>query len=521
MTISVDPSSPLRIGIDVGGTNTDAVVLDEHDNIITCTKVSTTEDVTTGIRTALRQVVGDLGQAQRQIAAVMLGTTHAVNAIVQRRGLARVAAIRIGDGISAAVPPLTAWPQELTEATVTSSRVFAGGHLIDGHEVAPLDKAGLREFLTSVAGQVDAVAITSVFGPLFPEHELAARDIARECLGQEAPVSLGHELGAVGLLQRENATVLNAAVSEVANHVITSLNLAVQDVGLNLAPYFAQNDGTLMDSDTARRFPILTVGSGPSNSLRGAAMLSGVADAIVVDVGGTTTDLGILSNGFPRESTRLSAIGGVETNFPMPDIIALAYGGGTIIRGDAVGPDSVAHRLKEQALGYGGTTATLTDAAVALGRMDLGADFTALEERPDFVQALAQYDEALSEAVEALGSHSQRLPVIAVGGAARLVPDQLASGNEVIRIPHADVANAVGAAQAKIGSTLEAITPITARDATIAATVEQAISQAIAAGSDPRDTSVISITETPVAYSDEPTLKLKVKVAGSITLTVG
>src|SRR5919199_325746 len=143
-------------------------------------------------------------------------------------------------------------------------------------------------------------------------------------------VSLSHEVGSLGLIERENATVLNAALVAVAQDVAAALESALEAHGLEAIVMFAQNDGTLMALDYAVRNPVLTIGSGPANSLRGAAFLSGVSDALVVDVGG------------------------IRTNFRMPDIVAIAVGGGTIVGTDQgrvrVGPQSVGYALTERAL---------------------------------------------------------------------------------------------------------------------------------------------------------------------------
>ena len=95
--------------------------------------------------------------------------------------------------------------------------------------------------------------------------------------------------------------------------------------------FFAQNDGTLMGLDQALRYPVLTIGSGPANSVRGAAFLTGTGDSLVADVGGTSTDVGVLVNGFPRESSQGVEIGGIRTNFRMPDLVTIALGGGTVV----------------------------------------------------------------------------------------------------------------------------------------------------------------------------------------------
>ncbi len=132
-----------------------------------------------------------------------------------------------------------------------------------------------------------------------------------------------------------------------------------------------------MSVDYAVKYPIFTVACGPTNSLRGASYLSQLSDAIVVDIGGTTSDVGVLVQSFPRESSLAVEIGGARTNFRMPDLVSIGLGGGTIIRikdnGEyTVGPDSVGYRLQEKSLIFGGDTLTATDVAVALGKVELG-----------------------------------------------------------------------------------------------------------------------------------------------------
>lgn len=131
-----------------------------------------------------------------------------------------------------------------------------------------------------------------------------------------------------------------------------------------------------MRSEYALRYPILTIACGPTNSIRGAAHLSGLSNALVVDIGGTTTDIGVLAQGFPRQSSAAVEIGGVRTNFRMPDILSIGIGGGTIVRaygaGETVtvGPDSVGYELLKRGRIFGGDTLTATDVAVKLGRYE-------------------------------------------------------------------------------------------------------------------------------------------------------
>jgi N-methylhydantoinase A/oxoprolinase/acetone carboxylase beta subunit len=251
----------LRLGIDVGGTNTDAVVVDRDDALLAKAKVPTTPDVTTGIAASIEAVLARLGEGRDRITHAMLGTTHATNALLARTGLRRVAVLRIGGPATRAVPPLATFPPDLRAAVAAGTAVVDGGIEFDGTEVAPFDSDAAARFFASVRGRADAVAITSVFSAVSDRHELAAEAVARAVLG-DVHVSLSHEVGSIGLIERENATVLNAALVGVAETVARSFGEALARQGLRPAEYFAQNDGTLMELEYALRYPVLTIGCG-------------------------------------------------------------------------------------------------------------------------------------------------------------------------------------------------------------------------------------------------------------------
>ena len=523
MTHSPDTERPLRIGIDVGGTNTDAVVIDNNDQLLVRTKQATSTDVTTGIRNALGAVLEQLGADDaRRVGRVMLGTTHATNAILQRRNLGRVGVLRLGYPASTSTPPLCTWPRDLVDTVAVDYMIAAGGHFIDGYPISELDERGIRTFLTSLKGRVDALALTGIFSPVSRDQENAVADIARTILGPHVPISISHELGSLGLLERENATVLNASLYKTASDVTTALHDALQSHGLNAVTYFAQNDGTLMDLDFAARYPVLTIGSGPANSLRGAAFLSGVENAIVADVGGTSTDLGVLVGGFPRESAAAVEIGGVRTNFRMPDILAIAIGGGTIVEGTAdapaVGPRSVGYRIREEAIAFGGSTLTLSDVAIASGRASFGDTQAAASTDAALVAAaLARTDAMVADAVDQMSLGKNDLPLVAVGGGAFLIPTDAIDGRTVLRPANGDVANAVGAAIALASGRWETIAPAgPGRDDAINDARARARMRAIQAGADPDNVEITEITETPLAYLDEPAVRIEVKAAGPL-----
>jgi len=515
------PTREHRIGVDVGGTNTDAVVLDRSGAVVAKAKVPTTPDIEAGISAALARVLERTALDPGTISHVMLGTTHATNAVLERRQLGKVAVVRIGAPATQAVRPLFGWPEDLRSALSVGEIVVGGGMELDGRELAPFDVDALRRFLARCATALDAIAITSVFAPVRADHELAAADVVRAELG-DVPLSLSHRVGSIGLLERENATVMNAALRGVAERVVDGLRRSLAALGLDPVPYFAQNDGTLMSLDYARQFPILTIGSGPANSIRGATLLAGVEDAIVVDVGGTSTDVGMVAGGFPRESSQGVEIGGVRTNFRMPDLITLAIGGGSLVTGRGsdlrVGPESVGFELGRRSLIFGGDVFTLTDAGVAGGRMRLGAASLPGWVPPQAQRALEQVDAAVAAAIDRIKLVRGDWPVVAVGGGSELLPAVLPGASEVHRPPHYDVANAVGAATGVVSGQVDRIFQVApgGRGEALAAARAEASRQAVLAGADPSSIEIVEVEEVPLAYLPGGAVRLRVKAVGPL-----
>ena len=513
----------LRLGIDVGGTNTDAVLLDREGGLLAKAKAATTPDVTTGIVTALDRVLAATGESRSRVHHVMFGTTHATNAVLQRRKLRRVAVVRLGGPATYSIRPLFGWPDELREAVSAGETIVDGGSEFDGREIMPFDGEALMRFLTSLVEEVDAVAITSVFASVSAEHELRAAEIVRSALGSEIEISLSHEIGTVGLLERENATVLNAALTGVVHEVTAALESALASRELGALVFFAQNDGTLMAQEQAIRFPVLTIGSGPANSIRGAAYLTGIRDAIVVDVGGTSTDVGVLANGFPRESSAPVEIGGIRTNFRMPDLVSLALGGGSVIRAAAggrvsVGPESVGFELERRALVFGGDTPTLTDAAVAAGRAQVGRSSAVAAGNGLLSPALEWADAALADAIDRVKLSRAARPLIVVGGGSVLVPEELPGASEVHRPDHFDVANAIGAAIAMVSGQVDRIFDLGpgGRHAMLDEARGLAREHAIRAGANPRSVEIVELEELPLAYLNNPAVRVRAKAAGPL-----
>ncbi|MFE0504287.1 hydantoinase/oxoprolinase N-terminal domain-containing protein [Peribacillus butanolivorans] len=516
--------SVYRIGIDVGGTHTDAVLLDQNNRVISETKSPTTEDVATGIYTAMKKIINDANVPREQIKYAMLGTTHCTNAIVERKRLNKIAAIRIGAPATLAVKPLIGVPDDLRAALGKYVYLIRGGHEFDGREIVSLDEEHLYQIAEEIKGEVDSIAITSVFSPVSQKHEQRASEILKEVLGDDVSVSLSSEIGSVGLLERENATILNAAVIKVAKTAADGFINALKNEGIEARVFFGQNDGTLMSVEYAVKYPIFTIACGPTNSLRGASYLTDSSDAIVVDVGGTTSDIGVLVQSFPRESSLAVEIGGARTNFRMPDLISIGLGGGTIIRihenGEfTVGPDSVGYRLPEKSLIFGGDTLTTTDVAVALGKVELGDPSKVAHLDKELLnKVFDKMVELVEEAIDKMKTSSTPVPVILVGGGSILLPEELKGASEVIRPHHSGVANAIGAAIAQVSGQIEKVYALAeiSREKALEHAKEKAMTEAINAGADPDSLVIVDIEDVPLAYMPGNATRIRVKAAGNL-----
>jgi N-methylhydantoinase A/oxoprolinase/acetone carboxylase beta subunit len=285
--------------------------------------------------------------------------------------------------------------------------------------------------------------------------------------------------------------------------------------------YFGQNDGTLMGVDYAERYPIFTVACGPANSIRGAAYLSGLRDGIIIDVGGTTTDVGALSDGFPRESAVAVEIGGVKTNFRMPDLISIGLGGGSIVReedGDvSVGPDSVGYELESEARCFGGSVTTATDVAIELGRASFGT--TDPELRDELVAAVSDdIVERVERTIDEMKTSAGDVPVAVVGGGSILLPTELTGASEVDKPDHYDVANAIGAAIAQVSGHVDRVFSLDdqPREEALAEAKRLARQDAVEAGADPDTVEIVDLEEVPLSYLPGNAVRLRVQAAGDL-----
>ncbi len=495
----------MRIGVDVGGTNTDAVLI-QGSRIIASVKRPTSVDVSHGIRSAIEALLNEGGVAAGDIHAVMIGTTHFTNAFVQAVGLQKVAAVRIGFPAAREIPPFSDWPERLRNAALGRIDMVAGGYQFDGRLISAVDEAEIR----IVAGRIrDAglseVAVAGVFSQLNADQEERVADLIRNEI-PDASITLSSEVGRTGLLERENAAIMNAALRPLAAKVGEAFARALIELGIQ-APFFvSQNDGTLMTATHMQHFPVLTFAAGPTNSLRGAAFLTGRSDALVVDIGGTTTDIGVLVGGFPRQSSLHADIGGVRTNFRMPDLLSIGLGGGSrVVLGEAprIGPESVGFRLAEEALIYGGNTLTASDVAVASGAVRFGDPSRVRQlDGAQVRSAMKCMHRMIEDGLDRMKTSALPMPLILVGGGAVLITEELAGVSETLVPERAGVANAVGAAIGQVSGSVDLIYNLQefGREAALDNARARATARAVEAGADPDTVTIVDLEDLPLQY---------------------
>ena len=352
----------LVIGLDTGGTYTDAALLDAASGQVLATgkALTTREDLSIGLGGAIARVLdayvtgngqtgggqtgggqtggGQTGGGQTgggkpgDIGLVSLSTTLATNAVVEGVG-GRVGLVVVGFAEAALERA------DLARALGQDPVAFiTGGHKPDGGVQAMLDRDALRCAAETFGDEVSAFAIAGHFATRNPEHEIAARDLLRELTG--LPITCSHELSsALGGPRRALTAVLNARLINLLERLITATEAIMADQGLTCPLMVVKGDGSLLHSDFARTRPVETVLSGPAASLSGAAFLAGTDTALIADIGGTTTDIAFLQNGAPRLRAEGALVGGWQTMVEAAEIRTCGLGGDSEVRAVTRGRD--------------------------------------------------------------------------------------------------------------------------------------------------------------------------------------
>ncbi|MBW2218870.1 MAG: hydantoinase/oxoprolinase family protein [Deltaproteobacteria bacterium] len=309
---------PILLGIDTGGTYTDAVLLDKEKGILATAKSPTTRpDLAIGIRNTVKKI---LTQRRLHVNLVSLSSTLATNAIVESKGKP-AGLILIG------------YDPDILEQDVFQKidsgnplSLVRGGHRISGDEQAPLDIKSLKEAISAHANRVNAFAVSGYFSVRNPSHELAGKALIKEMTG--LPVTCGHELTTnLDAPRRAITALLNARLIPLIHELIHSVSRVMADFNIDAPLMIVKGDGSLISAETALDVPIETIMSGPAASVIGARYLTGFQDALVIDMGGTTSDMALLKNGTVVAGEERTAVGGFHPMVESIDVLTQGIGG--------------------------------------------------------------------------------------------------------------------------------------------------------------------------------------------------
>lgn len=453
-----------RLGIDVDSETTTGLVMDDHGTMMCVAKERTTADLLAGIELVLQKIGKWQEHACKSIRQVIIGTDSFANALLEGKNLSKVCSIRIGQTQNT-IPPLYGGDEVLRQAVRPVTLHVTGGHEIDGsvgwkHPTRQELEAGL---LSLKEQGFHAFAITGAFSPVNQEHENKIAAWVREIWGGECSITTSHELGSIGFLERENAAILNAALSNLITHSLRGLESLLRRHHIEASIYFTQNDGSLLSYESVLRHPIRTIGSRISNSFRGAALLTKLKDCVIVDVGHSQVSVGAMEGGFPREKRRNPTIAGVHVNLRMPEITTMSLEAAPFVHDDLL--DEVYHAIQRF--------------------------------QPRF----------------------EPLPIVFVGKGS----ERIAS---VFNFPWADVllpgdyqnASALGACIAPVSGSVDRIYWLedSSREETIQVAKREAVQAAVSAGASIGSVVVQKVETIPLSYMPTKALRVKVKAIGTL-----
>ncbi|KAK0470131.1 uncharacterized protein EV420DRAFT_1616471 [Desarmillaria tabescens] len=527
-------SESFRIGVDVGGTNTDGVILDPLANstsnrgILAWTKRPTTPNPSEGIENVITTLLRDAKVDVSSVASVTIGTTHFINAVVEKdqNRLKPVAVIRLCGPFSRDVPPGIDWPPDLRDIICAYCGFVDGGLELDGQLIRSINEVQIAEECKKIKQKgIRSIVINGIFSPLdvIEKQEEVVGEWVKKYY-PEADVVLSKEVANLGYVERENAAILNASILSFARKTILSFQKAIHRLNLACPVFITQNDGTILTAPLAAMLPIRTFSSGPTNSMCGAAFLvqgrHHKESMLVVDIGGTTTDCGmLLPSGLPRQAASVTEVSGVRLNFSCPDVKSQPPSSPLTI-----GPDSVGHRIQQEALVFDGKVHTATDYAVTSQNLtsigDAALSLSILNE--DLVKEYEVVVKSMLERViDTMKTNAEDIPVLLVGGGAVLAPDKLDGASTVEKPEYAGVANAIGAAIARVSGIVDTMVS-TAEKSNHAAMQEvskAAIEKAVGSGALRETVSIAEMDDIPLPYIANKS-RIIVKAIGDFDFSV-
>ncbi|MFS0783773.1 hydantoinase/oxoprolinase N-terminal domain-containing protein [Bacillus sp. 1P06AnD] len=510
----------MRIGIDIGSTRVDGVLLDTDDKLLAAAKHLTGEHAVESISIVVEELLAHIDP--QQVKGIFISTTHLLNALIQQRNLAKTALIRIGTAGSD-VDPRWRWPEALREYIRTVLFLESG----NSYNQASLndltyDLSDLYSFMEKE--EIEAVCIVGAFSPLYEQEEVRVKNqISAQFPG--TPITMSHQIGSIGLMERENAALLNAFMSKETGRVLHHLADALSGLAIDCPYWLVQNDGSLLTMKEAIEFPILSFASGISNSLKGVASLTSLSDFIAVDVGGSTIEFGKMQGGQMNEVSSSAELLGMDINLELPEFWSLPFGGGNVVSvkdGNAVIHQTIASDIATDGLAWGGHSWTVSDCFLRLYK-DALYDPRLKHERLDFVSTedcrivVSYVMNKIKGVLEQLQNQEEELPIVLVGGGSPLLHASLfGKYQKVIHPPAYTICNAIGACRSPLSYFIDKVYWLNDRSKN--EVVEEAIDmcrkEVLAKGALPDSVKVQYVKEYPFDYLQGEILRVKAKVTG-------
>lgn len=511
----------MKLGIDVGGTNTDAVIIAKEGNILSWKKQLTSKDIISGIEAATIAVMNEAGIAPEEIDGVFVGTTHVQNALYHPVQLSKTALIRVMKRPSRVEPALF-WPEHLKKYII---KVY---HVTSDCEASR--KAVIEELYREVhAKNIESICIVGVNSPLMDEEERFIRD-GLKTMFSTIPITMSHELGSLGFVERENAALLNAILSRVIRQAMMDLTKLFNKLLLKCPYWLTQNDGSLIELHEAIDYPIFTIGSGATNSLRGAGILSGLRDCIVVDFGGSTIEIGRIQNGEPQSAVGSSSFINIDVNMRVPKIYSLPFGGGSLIslNEDKVQiKETIACDLENQGISWGGDSWTLTDSFIKINPDSLADENMVLEgleklSYEDCQKVVKTIIQEIKEKITRLEARNEGLPIVLVGGGSKLLVNRLFGKYKRVLHPVGHhISNAIGACFAPLSAQTDKVFWLTdqTKEQIIEQEKEKLFEHLCNKGAKEGTIKIVSIEEFPFDYFRGEVLRVRLKAEGELQFT--
>ncbi len=518
----------MKIGIDIGGTNTHVVLVSDQGRLVVAAKHMTTSDILTGVYCAVKSLFERTSISPAEIKGIFIGTTQVINALFEEKLIAKTALIRIGNKRSKITPALN-WPPAL-KSFLKEVFYLESNNCYNGTSSQVMDYHNELELICQKIANdsVEAICIVGTYSPMFEAEELHVKNEIKKRI-PNISVTTSYQLGSIGYIERENTSLLNTLLSKVSREILDELASIFSSLSLTCPFWLTQNNGSLMTVQEAIEFPVLTIASGVTNSLRGAAIISSLKDMIAVDIGGSKIYAGRVRNGQLKEVTMSTNFFGIDASLVIPEFITLPFGGGSLTsieNGQVNILPSISTDIEKEGLAWGGESWTVSDSFLKLFPLtfyDQKIDVSRLECLPfnECNEVVRYVMSQLKSVLDLLQDHESELPVVLVGGGSPLFNERLFGKYKRVMNPSGyPISGAIGACFAPVSGVIDKVYWLNNRSKE--EIIEEAVSTCknivLEKGANPSSIQVSYVEEYPFAYLRGEILRVKTKATGELIL---